>query len=272
MNYAKVIGSAMQLFPKKIKVTLIDAATGNSLGMHKVPAELLPVAFNRPTRLEINNINWRVLKADPILADDFLFKKKLTLHVRKENFSDDAQGLFSLPTLCYEQPVTDGDSLHNNFTLVIAKNEWRQVEFLPLQQWEVIQEEIKVVENILGDQPNPLLGYTQQYKRAKTASTTLEISWEIFYSLLLNSEAGSLCLDDNSFVQQGFALRSDNYMYYGVLLEGNIQTLSITQFNSVDDELMLVLDTFKLVLIDWCNASIISAELGEEPKSEFINI
>ncbi|WP_315816510.1 hypothetical protein [Paraflavitalea speifideaquila] len=77
MNYAKVIGSALQLFPKKIKVTLIDAASGNNIGKHFIPAVQLPTAFNRPTILEVDNIKWRVLKADPVLADDFLFSKSL---------------------------------------------------------------------------------------------------------------------------------------------------------------------------------------------------
>ena len=44
-GYAKALGGLMQLFPKKINVTVIDEITGASLGKYKVPLEQLPDAF-----------------------------------------------------------------------------------------------------------------------------------------------------------------------------------------------------------------------------------
>ncbi len=238
MNYAKVIGSAVQLFPKKIKVTLIDATTGTSLGKHKVPAELLPTAFNRPTTLVIDNTNWRVLHADPVLADDFLFTKKLTLQVQQAANLGAQQLKFNFPTVCSEWPITGVASLYHDFTLEMEKTDWRQIEFLSLRQADMVEEAVKEIESILTSQPNPLLGYEQQYIRNNALQPDLTIPFEDFCALLIDSVRGNIFFTDQGFVQSGFAVRSDSYTYYGMLENGLIQTLCLSQFDWADDELM----------------------------------
>jgi hypothetical protein len=272
MNYAKVIGSALQLFPKKIKVTLIDVATGKNLGKHIIPAARLPAAFNRPTILEIDNINWRVLKADPVLADDFLYTKKLILQVRNASSNDSEELKFSLPTVCKELPATGTDSLFHAFTLELDESDWRQVEFLPLSQSEEIEQAIKTIETILTGQPNPLLGYEQQYSRNEAEQAGLSIPWSEFCDLVSNPVLGNIALKNNGFVEDGFAIRSESYTYYGVVREGLIQMLSIIQFDSADDEFMQVIGKYQLTMVDWCGARRMSAEAGENPKSEFVEI
>lgn len=272
MNYAKVIGSALQLFPKKIKVTLIDAATGKSLGKHTIPAAALPAAFNRPTVLEIDNTNWRVLKADPISADDFLYSKKLILEVCNADNTATQELKYSLPTVCKELPAIGIDSLYQAFTLELDQEDWRQVEFLPLGQSEAIEEAIKSIESILTGQPNPLLGYEQQYSRNDVAQPGLAIPWSEFCDLLPNPVLGNVVVNNKRLVQDGFAIRSEGYTYYGIVREGLIQMLCLTQFDSADDEFMQVIDTFQLTMVDWCGARRMSAEVGEKPKSEYIDI
>lgn len=265
--------AASGLFPKKIKVTLIDAITGSSLGKYKIPAELLPAAFNRPTILEIDKVNWRILKADPALADDFLFTKKLTLQVQQVNDKTNTQLLkFSLPTICGELPATGASSLYHDFTLELANPDWRQIEFVPLGQPTVVEEAIKAIEATLIGQPNPLLGYEQQFIRDNALLPGLTISWTSFCELLTNPIYGNIYFNNNGFVQQGFAIKSDSYIYYGILENGFIRMLCLHQFDWADDEFMQVLSTYELSLIDWCNASRISAEIGETPKSEFVKI
>lgn len=272
MNYAKVIGSALQLFPKKIKVTLIDAATGKSLGKHIIPEAQLPRAFNRPTTLEIDHINWRVLKADPVSADDFLYTKKLTLQVQQTDQAKLQPFMFSTPTVCKELPATGATSLYDAFTLKLDEADWRQVEFLPLSQAEEIEEAIKTIETILTGQPNPLLGYEQQYSRNDTKLAGLSIGWGEFCDLLPNPVLGNVVVNNKVLVQDGFSIRSEGYTYYGIVKEGLIQTLCLTQFDSADDEFMQVISTFTLTLVDWSGARRISAEAGEKPKSEYVEL
>ena len=272
MNYLKLVTAAAGLFPKKIKVKLIDVTNGHLLHKYKIPAQQLPFAFNKPTILEIGNTNWRIFKADPVFADDFIFKKKLTLHVQEATSDNAVQNLFNTPTTYHGMPTTGSQSLYNNFTLSLSADDWRQLEFLPITQRLFIDEDIKAVEDILVSHPNALLGYGKQYKRTKTAGIALDIPWQCFCTMFNNFDLGNIYYDNKGFIQNGFSLRSDSYVYYGLLYEGNVKSLSLVQYEGIDDELMRVLETFKLVLINWCNASSLSAELGEKLQSEYVNI
>ncbi|MBO9565453.1 MAG: hypothetical protein J7621_21935 [Niastella sp.] len=272
MNYAKVIGSALKLFPKKINVTLIDAATGNRLGKYKLLAELLPNAFNRPVTLVINNTRWRVLEAEPLLADDFLFTKKLTLRVQPSESEGVRELNFDLPSKCSEVPATGVTCLYDDFTLEVSESDWRQVELLPISQSDSIEQAVKEVENILNSQPNPLLGYEQQYIRDNALQPELTIPFDEFCTLLINPVKGNILFNNNGFVQHGFALRSDSYTYYGIIENEHIKTLCLRLFEWADDEFMRVLSTYGLCLVNWCNAVRISAEAGETPKSQYIDI
>lgn len=272
MNYAKVVSSAIQLFPKKIKVTLIDAVTGSSLGKHKIPASQLPVVFNRPTTIDIENISWRVLKADPVSADDFLYSKRLILHVQNAASIESGQLRFNIPSVCADLPATGFETLYKDFTLKLAEMDWRQIEFMPLSQAGVVEEAVKVIEDILAGQPNPLLGYEQQYIRDQVLRTNFAIPFGEFCSLLVEPMYGNIAFGENRFVQGGFSVRSESYTYYGVQENGIIHTLCLVQFEWADDEFMRVLAAFDLLLVDWCNASRLSAEPGEKPQSEFVKL
>ena len=272
MKYLRMFEAASGLFPKRIQVTLVDASTGSNLGKHKVPAELLPAAFNRPITLEIQDTNWRVLKANPVSADDFLFTKKLTLHVQNAVSKDSRQFRFSLPTICNELPATVAETLFHDFTVELGETDWRQIEFMPLNQSTITEEAIKTIEAILTGQANPLLGYEQQYIRDNAMQPGMAIPWQAFCALLTNPVYGNIFFNNKGFVQNGVSVRSDSYTYYGILENGYIHTLGLIQFDWADDEFMRVLSTYELSLVDWCNASRISAEAGEEPKNEFISI
>jgi hypothetical protein len=272
MKYLRMFEAASGLFPKRINVTLIDAATGNRLGKYKILAELLPAAFNRPITLDIDNTHWRILQADPLLSDDFLFTKKLTLQVQPVASVDSRQLKFDLPTICKVLPSIDASGMYQDFTLKIEEIDWRQIELLPLSQSGLIEEAVEIVAGILNNQINPLLGYEQQYIRDNTLQPGITFPFDQFCSLLVNPVKGNILFSNRGFVQNGFAVQSDSYTYYGIQENGSIQMLCLNQFEWADDEFMRVLATYELCLIDWCNASRISAEAGEKPKSEYINI
>ncbi len=136
----------------------------------------------------------------------------------------------------------------------------------------MVEEAVKEIESILTSQPNPLLGYEQQYIRNNALQPDLTIPFEDFCALLIDSVRGNIFFTDQGFVQSGFAVRSDSYTYYGMLENGLIQTLCLSQFDWADDELMRVLSVNELCLVDWCNTSRLSAEAGETPKSEYIEL
>jgi hypothetical protein len=273
MNYAKVIGSALQLFPRKIKVTLIDATTGNKIGRHKIGAQFLPTAFNRPTIVEIENVNWRVLKADPIMADDFFYTKKLTLHVRSANETQvDSPLKYNLPTICNTLPGVGENNFNSAFILEMEADEWRQIEFLSVDQLEPTINALGTIEAILMGQGNPLLGYEQQYIRTSEHSFDLSISLNEFYSLFPGHEKGHIFLKGVGIARDGFAIRTSMYKYYGLISNGIIRTLGITEFESAEDEVMKIMTSFNLFLVDWCRTIRISAGVDETPKEDILNI
>ncbi|WP_315816509.1 hypothetical protein [Paraflavitalea speifideaquila] len=180
--------------------------------------------------------------------------------------------MFSLPTVCKELPVTGTSSLYHAFTLELDKLEWRQVELLPLGQSGEIEEAIKIIETILTGQSNPLLGYDQQYSRNDSISSGLSIPWSGFCDLLPNPRLGHVVLKNSGLIQNGFAIRSEGYTYYGIVVDGLIQRLCLTQFECADDEFMQVIGTYQLMVVDWCGARCMSAEAGENPASEYVEL
>lgn len=267
MKYLKMFEAITGLFPKMIKVTLLDAATSNLLGTHKIPADKLPAAFNKPITLEINNTIWRILKADPVSADEYLFMKRVTLNVQNADYVDELSLYFSLPTVCGDLPETGMKYLHNDFTLELSHLDWRQIEFRPLHQAFVIEPEIAQINQILDGQPNPLLGYQQQYTREASSLFLLAIPFREFCGQMKNAQLGNIFLNKNGFVINGFALRSDSNTYYGIIENDLIQILCITEFNYVDDEFMQIIDKYELLMVDWCNTNVLS-RASDEPDGE----
>lgn len=263
MKYLKMFEAVVGLFPKMIKVTLIDANTGNNLGKYKIPAEQLPSIFNRPISLVIGSANWRVLKADPILANDFLFKKKLTLHVQDAAAGIETQKKrFDLPTIC-ELPKFVTNGLYNDFTLDLLNTDWRQIDLLPISMILEIEKDIKEIETILTNQTDALLGYEQQYIR-KSYGFEPPIPFDTFCQLLHDPIYGSIFIHQYGFVKNGFALRSSNCTYYGIVKNNYISSLSLVQFDSIDDEIMRILIEYGLVLCGWCDTKVLSVMSREE--------
>ncbi|WP_276481205.1 hypothetical protein [Paraflavitalea pollutisoli] len=285
MNYAKVIGSALQLFPKKIQVTLLEPGTDRLLGKCKLPAATLPPAFDRPTTLTINNTLWRVLAASPLSADDFLYSKKLLLHVQP--VTQTSPDRFFWPTRCDWEPEvisypaglatdevssrTDPAGASESERLTLDRRDWLQLQLLPLQQREIVEEALSHIRAILKRESNPLLGYEQQYLRTGIAVAGLSIMWEDFLQQLNEPTPMSLTLEPGHAVRNAFCLRTDSYTYYGLVQDGLITSLGLAALEYVDEELMRILEAFQLELVDWCRVSRLSAEPGDPPKSEAID-
>ncbi len=265
MNYAKIIGSAIMLFPKKITVILVDAVTNNIIGKYKLMADILPSGFDKPTIIELDNTKWRVLKANPVLADEFQYRKKLTLHVQNAAFADPIQFRHSSPTIC-ELPGICVNPMYGDRTVELNVADWRNLEFLPLTSLPEIESEIGAIRSILVNQQDALLGYQEQFSRSEKNS--LDLPFGFFCQLVGASEPGNVFLAGHGYVENGFSIRTENYIYYGILRSGYIGSLCITRLESADDELMQVLTRYELVLCDWSNANVLSITSTEGMPEE----
>lgn len=258
MNYAKVLDAAMTLFPKRIKVTCIDGITNQLLGTYKLPISQVPLVFNKPVTTTIDGQEWRVIKADPVNPDDIAIFKKLTLHVlNKVQLQQRSLG-HNIPTRHASVPLTTPTPFYQQFTLDIIVDTWLQLEFLPVQSLPVIQEELALIDPILIAENgfNPLLGYENMHVRNMTAHLGANIPFDAFCAAIPVIRKGNIRLAGGDFIENGFALRTDNYEYYGTIENNRITHLCLTAFECIDDEFMQVATTWDLALVNWCEGSI----------------
>lgn len=261
MNYAKVLDAALTMFPKKVKVTCIDGITEQPIGKYKVLLHQLPTVFDKPTTLTIEGNEWRVIKARPHHSDEFSIFKKLTLHVlNKEQVQQTPLG-HNTPTCHANRPSTVVSPFYEQFTIDMAPAEWLQMEFLPAEALPLVQEEIAQIDPILfaNNGSNPLLGYETQHVRQQTAHLGVDIAFDAFCAAIQMHKKGNIRITDNKYVENGFALQSDNYEYYGTVVNNRITHLSLSAFDSVDDEFSQLVTTWNLMLVNWVQCSITMA-------------
>jgi hypothetical protein len=261
MNYAKVLDAALTLFPKKIKVTCVDGVTGQPIGKYKIPLSQLPAAFNKPVNITIDGHEWRVIKAHPLNPDDIAIFKKLTLHVLGKDQQPEKPLGQQVPTRHASRPITITTPFYQQFTIDLQEEDWLQLEFLPAQSLPLIQEEIALIDPILQAEngSNPLLGYETAHIRNLTAQLGTAIPFDTFCAALPINQKGNIRLAGGDFIENGFALRTDNYEYYGIVENNIITHVCLTAFDCIDDEFSQVTSNYDLVLVNWCAASIISA-------------
>ena len=78
----------MAWFSKKVKVTLIDEATGTSFATSDMPVGDLPDSFETETTLHLGDADWSVVRAEPQLKSEFAKTCRLTIRLRKIQMVD----------------------------------------------------------------------------------------------------------------------------------------------------------------------------------------
>jgi hypothetical protein len=256
-----MVDSVSTLFPKKVNVTLIHAESKNVITEHALNEFPEPDQFNKPTILEIENKRWRVIKVQTLRSGNYFRSSRIQLQVLPPDSVVDPNK-FLVPTIApLEQiHVTKATPLFNDFTLRLTQDEWLQFEFLPLINIEQIQETTAVIEAIINspDEHNNLLGYSNSHTRDLSSLPQLEIPIDDFCALTNITARGSIFLPDDTVVENGFVLESNDHVYYGIVDNGIIKKLAIKEFDCLDEELSNVLSRYDLTFVDWCNASILS--------------
>lgn len=243
---------------KKINVTFINNATGELLGTRQMDEKELPEVFDRSIQFHIEEKVYQIVKAEPATQAEFKKSKKLSIYIQPIEKLDPKDILFSTPTISNEiAPLTD-KPLYQDFELKILEDNWRQIEFLPLSVLSVIQEEMADIEKIIfpeNDEEKP--GFKEIHVRKRIGAHHLSIPFNEFCELAGIKEKGLLKFwDHEGYVENGFALRSDNYTYYGTLQGDMIKELCLDDFESAETEFYQIAAQYKLVLVDWCRGQI----------------
>jgi hypothetical protein len=247
-----------------IKVRLIEAISNETFNEVQLKKEQLPESFDKPTTIRIEDDEWQVVKAEPQHASEFSKSGSLTLWVKPVLKFNPAAIRYSIPTISNELPATTSDYFYNDFTLALHEDDWRQIEFLPCSLLGIIQEEMGEVEKILFpvDQPDfeSLNGFEKMHVRSKIGQKHLSISIEDFCESLQIKERGSITLTNYvENIENGFALRSSNFTYYGIVEKGMIKELCLKDLDGLEDEILQVMEKYQIALVAWCRGSITNA-------------
>lgn len=248
-----------------IRVQLIEAVSNETFGLVKLKPEQLPKSFDMDTTMHIENEDWIVEKAEPVHSEEFIKKGELILWLRKVIKFNPKDIRYSIPTIANELPGLSTDLLFHDFTQTIHDDDWRQIEFLPMELLATVQEEMKKIEEIIfpGDDPNfdsTVNGFDKIYVRSRIKRSLLNIPLAHFIQKFSIIQQGNLAIQGYAgFVENGFAFKSANYTYYGILEGDAIKELCLDFFNSMDDEINSLLVEYNLLLVSWCRGQIASA-------------
>lgn len=248
------------LFRKKttIAVTFIDDNTSDPIGTSEIPPEQLPGSFDQPASMHVAGKDWQVAFAQPAKAKEWLKEKKLTLYLLPPDQPNPYKVFYTIPSISNDLPATTAVSnpLFNDFMLELSEDDWRQIEYLPLSNLTAIQNTMKEVEAILTpDNTEEAPRYFKRMHIRKLPRRQLSIPFDEFTQQLTIAAKGSLRFTGsrpNHIVEDGFALRTSNYTYYGTSKNGIIHELNLQRFECADDEFNHIAQRFNLTLVDWC--------------------
>ncbi len=251
----------LNVFPKKVRVTFIDAVSGNTINKRKVLLAELPEAFNKPITMNIGDNSWRVINAMPARVEEYSVSGRLLLHLQQLDTIAPSALRCALPTIAPTLPVFTDNAQFHDFTLELNAEDWRQIEFMPQELLPLIKEEMDAIEAILypEDETQNLLGFARIHARYNTNHPYLNIPFDKFCNKIKAKETGNILFKEHGYVQDGFAIRSDSFCYYGIVKEGRILQLNLWQFESADEEFLRVLIKYDLVLANWCKGLVIGA-------------
>jgi hypothetical protein len=251
-----------------IEVTFIDDATGQVIGVTQLSPEQLPATFAVATTFHLGPQEWQVQTAVPPTSAEFYETKKLTLHLRKVEYVNPQDILYTLPTLAGELPEMADAPLFPGFELSIHEDDWRQNEFLPRTALLLAAQEAEAIQRVWTEFGNLTSTGIQTFKhlhvRERLGAPGLTLDFARLQEVLGASHPGSLKFHDQpGFVRNGFALQTPTALYYGIL-EGSTVThlcLAVVAEDALPG-VQTVNQAFGLVFLIWYHAQVFAPEPG----------
>lgn len=248
----------------KVNVHFIDASNGKTIGVTRMPPEQLPETFEIATTMHLNDEDWSVEEAKPQHSKDFLYTKELTLKMRKVEYINPKDLLYTLPTVSNEFPPTSqkNESTYNNFEYAILEDDWRQNEFLNKSSFPLIEIEFKKIEEVKKESSketnSDFTAYTNCHVRDTIGKPNLELDFEKLQLILKTQKLGSLKIaTTNQFISNGFSIKTENSTYYGIVQNDAVTHLCLGEFNdSTSKEINTIVNEFNLLFIGWYHCTI----------------
>lgn len=243
-----------------VHLTLIDDATGETLGRSELEPESLPESFRDDTVLHLRDRDWSVVQAEPLSRAEYVASGQLVLRLRRIEHVDPGKILFSLPTICHWVPPTEGPLLEGR-ELLLHEDDWRQVEFVAASQEDVVDAELAEVARVLTESRTGS-GFRDIHVR-KHPHHPLEgtgLTLERLRQVFADATGSRVVLHDSSnCVTHSFSfLLSRSFVLYGLSEVADVEVLGVAalgQVGSAVPELALlrqVADEHGLLVVDWC--------------------
>ena len=250
----------MRRTDNKIKVQFIDNLNGQTIGVSEMTADQLPETFSVPTTMHIQDNDWNVEEAIPENSTDIIQSKNLILKLRKIETVNINDLWFTLPTISNEFPQTVETTKRTNFDIDIHEDDYRQNEFLNISALPLIEQEFAGIREIWENHSQKNDDYTtfkNCYVRKIIGSPDLKIRFDELKALLKNSSVGQVIINGNTLLN-GFAIKTDNTTYFGMLNIDIVTELCISQWNeNTIIEILEINKVFDLLFVNWYHCNII---------------
>lgn len=246
----------------KIKVQFIDNATGQTIGITEMTADQLPQTFSVATSMRIRENEWTVEEAIPANSVDFVKTKSLVLKLRKIEYMNPQDILFTLPTISNELPTTTDHSVYMDFENSISEDDWRQNEFLNQSSFPLVDIEVSKIQDVWENNRKEVdanfNAFSKCHVRETIGEPQLLLNLNNIREVLQTDQIGSLTIN-NQFVKNGFSLQTTSTTYYGTIENDKVTQFCISSFtdNSID-EINKIVNAFDLIFVNWYHCDIVT--------------
>jgi len=246
----------------KVRVQFIDSSNGNTICVSEMPPEQLPETFEIETTMHLNDEDWSIEEAIPAHSKDFLQSKELTLKMKKVEYMNPKDLLYSLPTISNEIPQNSDSNQFNDYDYSILGDDWRQNEFLNKSSFPHIEIEINKIEKVKVNDSKEVdsefTAFTNCHVRDTIGEPNLELDLIRLKNILKTERVGNLKIS-NEFVENGFSLKAESTTFYGILENGIVSQFCIGKFSdNTSIEIQNVINEFNLLFVGWCHCQIIT--------------
>lgn len=277
----------MAFAKRHIRVTLIDADTGEPITETSTPPAELPENFEGYCTLQVGDATWEVAGAEPTMRREYLQTGTLRLQVRKvESVTIPINELlYSLPTIADVIPEVDVEKSKTGLNVLeVVEDDWRQIEILSCEVSSLIAECISKVSEVFNESRNTAGYFRRLHVRSEVNNPfpSRELKLEAVTAELLsgrlpdsdgNAPPGASEFQGLSYrnlgglIKNGFALRTSQSLYvYGtthgayVTELGLLRCRTATQPREDAQSIAKLMEQHNLVLVDWCNRLVVPAE------------
>ncbi len=252
--------------PKAVRVEFLDADSGKSLFKTDSPPGRLPGSFGKPTSVQIEGVEYDVIRAEPADAEAYLKAGRLRLWVRKRVFVPLNRILFSLPTIVDRLPSLVEAPAKGDF-LELHEDDWRQVELVSAGVLEAVDAELAEVSRVHRES-RVEWGWSRMHVRREPSRPLGDAR------IPLDRLRGRFRTDARRFdgvrlkgedglVEGGFAFETGSLLaVYGQEEAGVLRCCGIVPRAAPADAAPLAAfcADFSLWLVDWCRAERLPAD------------